>query len=62
MNKYYIFSLRLANALTENGFEIIGRGINTRNPKYSVFYFEDTKELRNTLQKLQRALPPTINK
>lgn len=52
MNTYTIFSLRIANALARQGFKIVNTGINIKNPKYSVFYFEDSQELRDALDKL----------
>ena len=52
MGTYTIFSLRIANALAKQGFQIINTGINVKNPKYSVFYFEDSAELRQALAKL----------
>jgi hypothetical protein len=30
----------------------VGSGVNAKNPKLSVFYFEDTKEFRNALEQL----------
>ena len=47
MNKdYVIYNLKIANILIKAGFEMVGSGINTKNPKYRVFYFKDTPELR----------------
>ena len=53
-NTYTIFSLRIANALAKQGFEIVNTGINVKNPKYSVFYFKDSEELRTALDKLTK--------
>lgn len=52
MKPYTVFSLRIANILVRQGFSIIGSGVNAKNPKLSVFYFEDTPEFRKALNKL----------
>ena len=52
MKYYTIFSLRIANILAKKGYQIYGSGVNAKNPKYSVFYFEDTPELRADLEKI----------
>ena len=52
MKQYTVFSLRIANILVRQGFEIVGSGVNAKNPKLSVFYFEDTPEFQSALQKL----------
>lgn len=49
MNKFAVFSQKVAIKLKEQGFEIIDTGINTKNPKYTVFYFENTNELRDAI-------------
>lgn len=46
MKDYVVYGLRLANFLIGRGFELKNTGININNPKYKVFYFEDSKELR----------------
>ena len=51
MTKYKIFSLKLANELVDKGFVLLGTGINIKFPKYKVFYFEDTPELREAIKK-----------
>ena len=59
MNKdYVIYNLKLANLLITAGFEMVGTGINTRDPKYRVFYFKDTPELRAAVERVinQRAI------
>jgi hypothetical protein len=50
---YVVFSLRIANELVRRGFKIIETGINTENPKYKVFYFEDTEEFRAALNEIK---------
>ena len=53
MNKNFIvYSMRVANALIRKGFEMIGSRVNYKNPKYMVYLFEDTQELRNAVQSL----------
>lgn len=52
MKQYTVFSLRIANILARQGFEIVGSGVNAKNPKLSVFYFEDTPAFRAALDKL----------
>lgn len=49
---YAIFSLRIAHQLTKKGFEVKNTGINTSNPKYKVFYFENSDELREAVRQL----------
>lgn len=49
---YAIFSLRVANILANKGFKIINSRVNYKDPKYMVYYFEDTPALRNALEKL----------
>lgn len=53
MKRYTIYSLRLANELMKHGFQIIGTNINANNPKLKVFYFENTPELRQMVEKLK---------
>ena len=53
MNKdYVIYNLKIANLLINAGFEMVGSGINTKNPKYRVFYFKDTPELRAAVDRI----------
>ncbi|MGL5961605.1 MAG: DUF5659 domain-containing protein [Cetobacterium sp.] len=49
---FKIFSLKLANCLVKEGFEIIDYEINTKNPRLKVFVFKDSDEFRNTITKL----------
>lgn len=49
---YVVFSLRVANELVNKGFNVINAGVNIKFPQYKVFYFEDTKELRNAIAKI----------
>lgn len=52
MKQFTVFSLRIANILAKKGYEILGSGVNAKNPKYSVFYFEDTPQLRAEIEEL----------
>lgn len=52
MKKFTVFSLRIANQLTEKGFAVIGTGLNLAKPQYKVFFFEDTEELREAVASL----------
>lgn len=53
MNKnYVVYSMRVANALIHKGFEMVGSRVNFKNPKYLVYLFEDTAELREAIQQL----------
>lgn len=49
-NDVVIFSNRLANELIENGFNIKRVGLNKKDNKETVFYFENTEELKNYLK------------
>ena len=53
MNRpYTVFSLKLANKLVNKGFEILDTGVNVKNPKYRVFFFEDTEALRKAINEI----------
>lgn len=49
---YVVYSMRVANALIRKGYEMIGSRVNYKNPKYLVYLFEDTQELRQAVQQL----------
>ena len=51
-NDYVVYSLRIANALTNKGFQIKATRVNYKNPKFMVFLFENTKELREAVERL----------
>ena len=55
MKDYMVYSLRVATALVDKGFEVINTSININNPKLKVFYFENTKELREAVAELTKA-------
>lgn len=50
--KYMVYTLKVANALVDRGYNIVGTGINFRNPKYRIFYFEDTQKLREEINEI----------
>jgi len=39
----------MARELEKQGFQHVRLGINYNQPKYNVYYFEDTNELRNAI-------------
>lgn len=59
MNKNYdetiypCFSKMKAIKLRERGFQIIKTEVNRRFPKYDVFYFENTEELKKALEEIK---------
>lgn len=52
MKHFTVFSQKLASKLKKLGFQIVDTGVNIKNPKYTVFYFENTKELRKAVAEL----------
>ena len=52
MKNFVVYRLHIANALITKGFDLIGTGVNLKNTKYKVFFFEDTPELREEVNKL----------
>ncbi len=54
MKTYTIFNLRFANILARKGFQLVGTGVNYENPKFFVYHFEDTPELRAELKRLMQ--------
>jgi hypothetical protein len=55
-NDFVCFSLRLANELTNQGFQIINSTINIKHPQYKVFYFKDSPELRKAVKKYKERI------
>lgn len=47
-----VYTLRVANALVNRGFKIINTAINIDNPKYKVYYFEDSKAIREAIKEI----------
>ena len=50
---YVVYSLKVANFLMNEGFKLKGSAINTKFPKYMVYYFENTTELRAAIDKYE---------
>lgn len=51
---YAIMSLWLARELESKGFKCIETGPNYYKPGFQVFYFEDTNDLRATVNELKK--------
>lgn len=51
-NDYAVYSLKMANELVSRGFVVVNTSINLKYPKYQVFYFEDTRELREAMKQI----------
>ena len=54
MEKYTVFSLKLANSLIAAGHNYLGSGIDLKNDKYKVFFFEKTPLLIAAIRDYQR--------
>ncbi len=52
MKLYAIFSRRIVVELEKLGFKVIKMGPNRHKPGFSVYYFEETPELRQAAQRL----------
>ena len=50
--KLAILSLWMARELEKRGFQHVKIGINYNQPKYNVYYFEDSNELRSEINKI----------
>lgn len=46
MEEYIVFSARRANQLIQRGCNLLRVAPNVKNPKYNVYFFEDTLEFR----------------
>lgn len=55
---YIVRSLELTNWLCGQGYKILKVEDSEKNPKYKIFLFEDTKQIRNSVAKylLQRGV------
>lgn len=53
MKGYYVYTKKLANYLCRKGYKIIGNDINNQKPWLNVFIFDDSKELRNEIEKFK---------
>ena len=52
--EYIVYSLRLANRLAYYGFSVKRVGINKNNPKYNVYFYEDSAELRQVVEEYKK--------
>lgn len=52
MNKFTVFSKRIAHELTNRGYKIIGTGLNDAKPWLYVYYFEDTPDFQQALKEV----------
>ena len=52
MALYTIFMQHIANKLESMGFNVVKMAKNNKDPRYMVYYFEDTVELREALRKI----------
>lgn len=50
MALYAIFNIRVANKLEKLGFKVIKMDKNHKNPRYMVYYFEDSVSFREALR------------
>lgn len=50
MNTKIVYTTKLANYLDSLGFKCIRTELNIKNPAFKVFVFEDTPELRATIE------------
>ena len=50
--KLPILSLWIARELEKRGYRHINIGINYNEPKYNVYYFEDTNEIRKEINSI----------
>lgn len=52
MALYAIFNMRVANELEKLGFQVVKMDVNHKNPRYMVYYFEDSVALREAMRPL----------
>lgn len=52
MKKFTCYSLARATKLVDMGFPVIDTALNTKDPRYKVFYFEDTEEFRKAFEQI----------
>ena len=53
--KYYVAkTMRLASYLCSNGFEVVKEDTDRYNPKYKVWLFEDSVQLRGCLMNYKK--------
>ena len=49
---YTIYTQKVANQLESRGFKVVKIAPNRKNPRYVVYYFEDTLELHEAIHQL----------
>lgn len=52
--EYVIYSKKIALELREQGFELVGTGVNKNFPQYDTYIFKNSKELQEALTKLSK--------
>ena len=55
-NNYPIFSVDVAGALIDQGFAVVDRCRNYRDPRLWVYYFEDTPKFRTAFNQILNEL------
>ena len=54
MTNRVIYSKKLALALRQEGFELIGTDINKNYPQYDVYIFKDDEKLQEAINRYSR--------
>lgn len=52
MALYAVFNMKVANELEKQGFQVVKMDKNHKDPRYMVYYFEDSVEFRTALRPL----------
>ena len=52
MELYAVFNMKVANELEKQGFQVVKMDKNHKDPRYMVYYFEDSVEFRTALRPL----------
>jgi len=52
MALYAVFNMKVANELEKQGFKVVKMDKNHKDPRYMVYYFEDSVEFREALHPL----------
>lgn len=53
-NTFKVFTKKLAIKLREQGFKIVRTEVNSKKPQFDIYCFEDSKELRDAVNKLSK--------
>lgn len=54
MKDYVVYTKKLARSLINEGFELKNTAVDNNNPKFNVYYFENTQELQNAIKRLTK--------